>query len=115
MMNIDFICRQVLMSAYLYYKRGESVLTDTENDLNVAYLVNNWRDVPERYLALLDHDNVGSTAIRDSTFMCRYTRMVEGGAIAWLEAKTGKKLERLKYGYTEVKDEDLFNIDNLMG
>ncbi len=101
MKSIDLICRQVLMSAYLYYLRGESVLTDAENDSNVKYLADNWDKIPLEYLALLDYDSAGSTGLMTSTYGCRYSRMVEGGAIAWLEANGGGTLKRLKRGYLD--------------
>lgn len=106
-MNLDLIARQVLMSAYLYYKRDHSVLTDHENDANVKLLVENWECVPERYKPLLDPDgnfserkNTGA-GITLTTFDCRYTRLVEGGAIAWLKAQTGEVIEPLYQGYYE--------------
>lgn len=84
--DIDLKCRKVLMSAYLYYTRSENVLTDGENDALVKELVDNWDDVPERYLPLLDPDNIGPMAIVSTTYMCKWTLQIEGGAIAWLNS-----------------------------
>ena len=110
-MNIDLACRQILMSAYLYYHRSESVLSDAENDELIKFVVNNWRDVPERYLPLLDPNKDGSSALAATSSHCKYTRLVEGGAISWLKKMTGKELEPLGSGYAEINED--ININDL--
>lgn len=110
-MNLDLACRQILMSAYLYYHRNESVISDAENDELIKFVVLNWRDVPERYLPLLDPDKAGSSALSATTSHCKYTRLVEGGALAWLEKMTGKKLEPIGSGYAEITED--ININDL--
>jgi hypothetical protein len=103
MQSLDLTCRKVLMSAYLYYKRDFPVLSDAENDSLIQTLINNWNDIPERYLPLLDPLGLGSDSIAATTCHCKYTRLVEGGALAWLKDKQGVELERLNEGYTELK------------
>lgn len=114
-MNIDLICRQVLMSAYLYYHRNVNVLSDHENDDLVKLLVANWRDIPHRYLPLLDPNKEGSATLAASTHHCKYTRQVEGGALVWYNSTHNERLRPLGEGYVEIKDMDIFNIDDLLG
>jgi len=93
--DIGFVSRQVLMSAYLYYQRDRSVLTDSENDKNVRVLLAYWKDVPDRYKALIALPDDGSL----TTFNCKYTRLVEGGALSWLAETTGEIIQPLYHGY----------------
>jgi len=90
--ELDFAARMVLMSAYLYYWRSESVLDDFENDRYKRRLYENWDDVPLRYKPLLDPDLVGHESLSAGTSHCKYTRMVESGAAAWLLAETGREI-----------------------
>jgi len=106
-MNIDLACRQVLMSAYLYYHRSESVLSDADNDELIKFLVRNWKDIPERYLPLLDPNQDGSSALAATSSHCTYTRLVEGGALSWLKKMTGKELQPLGSGYVEIPDNNI--------
>jgi len=100
----NLAARQVLMSAYLYYKRDESVLSDGENDALVVSVVNNWDKIEDRYKPLLLNDETDCKVLLTSTFHCQYTKLVEGGALHWLEVKTGVKLARLDCGYYETKE-----------
>lgn len=100
-MNIDHACRIVLMSAYLYYQRNNPVLSDSDNDSFVKLVCENWEKVPQRYLPLLDPDGIGRESIASTTYRCRYTQMVEGGALAWLKKVKNISLERLGHGYFE--------------
>ena len=111
-MNLDHIARQVLMSAYLYYQRDENVLSDAENDNLVITLLNNWNDIPKRYLPLLDPDKIGVESIKATTHHCLYTRQVEGGALAWLKEKTGKELRPLGHGYYNLTKEEIMTRYN---
>lgn len=97
-MNLDHIARKVLMSAYLYYHRNAQVLSDAENDKLCLTLFNNWDNIPERYKFLLGNKN----DIAYTSHHCKYSRLVEAGALAWLEKETGQKLCPLGYGYAEA-------------
>lgn len=109
-MNIDLIARQVLMSAYLYYHRNESVLSDAENDANVLLLIEHKDKIPERYLPLLDI-SFDTDEMTVSTYGCKYTRLVEGGALHWLYKKTGERLPPLGHGYFEF---DEINFEDML-
>jgi len=90
--NIDQACRWVLMSAYLYYHRAESVISDSDNDKLCSFLSENWDDVPNRYVPLLDPDFEGEEAVKTSTFQCEHNHHIEGGAIAWLKKTHNRTL-----------------------
>jgi len=90
--DLDFAARRVLMSAYLYYWRSESVLDDFENDYLKKELYENWDNVPLRYKPLLDPDLTGHHSLSAGTSHCKYTRMVESGAVAWLLVETGREI-----------------------
>lgn len=107
-MTIDQVCRFVLMSAYLYYHRDESVISDELNDKLVQFLVNNWTKIPSRYIPYLDPTGIGAESISSSTYACKYSSLIEGGALAWIEKEKGKKLERLPVNVTPT-----FSIENL--
>jgi len=113
-MNLDLTARKVLMPAYLYYRRDTSVISDGENDELCMDLYLNWKDVPQRYKPLLDPDDIGAESITATTNECLFTRLVEGGALAWLKAKTGEKLEPLKEGHYELTDEEALGIGGLV-
>lgn len=100
------------MSAYLYYHRNDSVLSDAENDKLINILVKNWRDIPDRYLPLLDPNKEGSNSLAATSSHCKYTRLVEGGALAWLKDVTGRVLKPLNYGYSEVNF--ITSLDDLL-
>ncbi|MEE9356596.1 MAG: hypothetical protein V3U75_13480 [Methylococcaceae bacterium] len=105
-MTPDLAARQLLMSAYLYYRRDAPVLSDADNDWLSMYVVGNWDKIPERYKPLLLSNEKDYTVLLTTTSHCRYTRQVEGGALAWLNVKKkGKKLERLGYGYYEAPND----------
>jgi hypothetical protein len=97
--SLDLKCRMILMSAYLYYSRNESVLSDAENDALCVEVADRWAEVPERYKPLLDPLNEGPDAIRATTSHCKYTAAVEGGALRWLRDMTGAKLYPLMDDY----------------
>jgi len=99
MIGIDLMCRRVIMASYLYYRRNVNVISDAENDTYVEILRKNWASVPERYKRLLDPDNTNGEILKATTVQCLYTQLVEAGAIAWLKAVTGEKLQPRGYGY----------------
>jgi hypothetical protein len=81
--HIDYICRIILMSAYLYYHRNTNVLTDEQNDMNCKYLADNWVSVPIYYKPMLDPDMTDGKSLTASTYQCKYTKRVIAGAEAW--------------------------------
>lgn len=113
-LSVDLACRQVLMSAYLYYQRDQQVLTDPQYEDLVEYVVDNWWEIPDRYMPLLDPDNIGPSSIKSTSFHCKYTRLVEGGAIAWLRNERNIPLEPLGYGYYEFNKPQKSLLDDLL-
>lgn len=113
-MNLDLIARKVLMSAYLYYHRDTCVVSDAENDAMCMNLYLNWKDVPQRYKPLLDPDNTDGEVFLSTSCQCKFTRLVEGGAIAWLKEKTKQKIEPLKEGHYKLTDEDALGLGGLV-
>lgn len=97
----DEAARLVLMSAYLYYCRNEQVLDDLTNDSLCNFVADNWDWIDLRYLVLLDPLFQGPEEIRATSHHVKWTRQVEGGAIAWLKARTGRDLVR-DYGNTTL-------------
>ncbi len=114
MNSLDLTARKVLMSAYLYYHRDTSVLSDAENDSLCADLYLNWDDVPQRYMPLLDPDNTNGESIMATTHHCKFTKLVEGGALAWLNKIKGEKLEPLKEGHYQLTEEERLGLGGLV-
>lgn len=85
--NLDLVCRKVLMSSYLYYKRNESVISDEMHDSLCNVVVNNWKDVPIRYRRLLAPTKGDIEALRYTSHHCQSTALVRGGAESWLRSK----------------------------
>ena len=93
--NLDLACRKILMSAYLYYRRGVSVISDAENDRLCTLVSSQWSSVPKHYQHLLDPNSGGAEAILHTTMHCKYTDRVEKGALAWLQEIIGEELAPL--------------------
>ena len=92
--DIDHAARIILMSAYLYYCRDEIVIEDGENDRLCRFVSDNWDWVDLRYKVLLDPNFQGMQSCRSSTHTAKWTRQVEGGALAWLLERKGKSIPR---------------------
>ncbi len=104
MTSLDLKCRQVLMSAYLYYQRNTQVLSDHENDRLCIDVAANYEMVPLRYKPLLAPFDITGESLVYTSHQCRYTRLVETGALAWLFEKKNEVLEPLGHGYYEGKE-----------
>ena len=92
-MNLGFTARKVLMASYLYYVKDVSIITDAENDLLCKELHDNWEQVPMRYRPFLDPDGVGKTCVLATSYHCKHSDMIIGGANAWLKSKGENKDE----------------------
>lgn len=88
-MSLDLKVKQILMSAHLYYDRGVSVLSDAEFDDLCIEVVDNWDELTAyQQWQLGDPLDLVSTGCG-----VRLTRAAVGGAEAWYEKMTGKKIE----------------------
>lgn len=78
----DLRARWVLMSAYLYYRRGSPLLHDTYYDRLVRELVSQWDQLEMHRTWALGGDPRISSA---SGHTFKITRACEAGALAWWE------------------------------
>lgn len=113
MIDADLTARKVLMAAYLYYKRDTPVLSDAENDELCEALADWWPLVPARYKPLLDPDMTEGEALRTTSHHCKFTRMVEGGALQWLKSEKSIELKRLNADYYEL-DQGEIDLHEMM-
>jgi len=96
--DLDLIARKVLMSAYLYYWQDNPVLSDGENDSYCRVLEQSWDEIPLRYKVLLDPEKLFEGQL-SSTHKAKFTRLVEGGALAWVG---NERLSRLHKGHQAI-------------
>ena len=107
--STDLIGRKFLMSSWLYYTMSESVLNDFEFDDMGVYLSDNWDELSPTMKFLLNN----RIDIRSSGFSVNITRATIGGAMAWLEKSTGRKIKSPVHGKWKINKDLGFDYSTL--
>jgi hypothetical protein len=91
--------RKYVMASYLYYRAGESIMSDHEFDQLCRDLADEFEEIPADYIRV---HNIEKTMLAEaqSGFDLRYTIMSIWAAAAWFKDITGRKIE-LDFSYEQ--------------
>jgi hypothetical protein len=89
-LNQKFV--QYLLSSYLYYVEGRSVLTDSEFDALCKELLDRWDEVDHRHKHLTSREDLEA----GTGYAIQYPSIVIGAARHWWYAKNPQALQTRK-------------------
>ncbi|MGC3025864.1 DNA ligase LigA-related protein [Burkholderia sp. DN3021] len=89
-LNQKFV--QYLMSSYLYYEEGRSVLSDTEFDALCKELLERWDEITHRHKDLTTREDLEA----GTGYAIKYPSIVVGAARHWWYANNPQVLEARK-------------------
>lgn len=88
-----------LMSCYLYYEEGRSVLSDAEFDALCKELLERWDEITHRHKALITKEDLEA----GTGYAIKYPNIVIGAARHWWYASNPQVLESRKRLKTKKK------------
>jgi hypothetical protein len=95
-LNQKFV--RYLLSSYLYYVEGRSILTDSEFDALCKELLERWDEVTHRHKHLTSREDLEA----GTGYAIQYPSIVIGAARHWWYATNGVPTERKKRGTRRV-------------